>query len=81
MTCPATAAEWKRIAQGYSDKWNFHNCLGALDGKHVAIEKPKHSGSLYYNYKGFNSLVLMALVDANYNFLYVDIGEPAWCRF
>ena len=34
------------------------------------------SGSLFHNYKGGFSLVLFALVDANYRFLYVDIGKP-----
>ena len=76
LPCPTTTADWEIIAQGFSSKWQFHNCLGALDGKHVAIQCPKKTGSLYYNYKGFFSLVLMALVDADYNFVYVDIGTP-----
>ena len=30
--------------------WNFHNTIGARDGKHVAIRKPAHASSMFYNY-------------------------------
>lgn len=44
-----------------------------MDGKHVAIQKPSGSGSSYYNYKHFFSVVLFAIVNANYEFMYVHI--------
>lgn len=74
MPCPKTPEEWKNIAKEFSSRWNFHHTIGALDGKHVAIRCPPSGGSLYYNYKGFHSIVLLGLVDADYKFLYVDVG-------
>ena len=42
--------------------------------KHVTIRCPKNVASHYCNYKGFHSVILLALVDAKYKFLWVDVG-------
>lgn len=46
-----TTADWLEIASQYYAKWNFPNCLGAIDGKHVPIRRPPNAGSLFFNYK------------------------------
>ncbi|KAI8432791.1 hypothetical protein MSG28_013744 [Choristoneura fumiferana] len=71
---PSTEEEWLSIAQEFNEKWNFPNCIGAVDGKHCVIQAPINSGSDFFNYKSTFSVVLMAIVDANYNFIFADIG-------
>jgi hypothetical protein len=72
---PNTEAEWTEIANEFQSKWNYPNCIGAIDGKHIKLNCPRNTGSTYFNYtKGF-SIVLMALADANYMFRYVDVGQ------
>uniref|UniRef100_A0AAG5DWM0 DDE Tnp4 domain-containing protein n=1 Tax=Anopheles atroparvus TaxID=41427 RepID=A0AAG5DWM0_ANOAO len=70
-TCPD---EWLKVAQGFQEKYNFPHVLGAIDGKHVAIKAPPHSGTDYFNYKIFFSLVLLRVVDSKSNFIYADVG-------
>lgn len=37
---------WKKIADGYERRWNFPNCIGAIDGKHVTMQVSSLSYSL-----------------------------------
>ncbi|GBP80033.1 hypothetical protein EVAR_53173_1 [Eumeta japonica] len=67
--------KWLQIADELWSMWDFPNCLEALAGKYVTIEAPANSRSLYFNYKKTFSVVLLALVDANYKFVAVDIGS------
>lgn len=74
MKFPSTEKEWLEISNQIFEHWQFPNSLGAMDGKHIAIVNPPGSGSTYYNYKGFFSVVLLALVKHNYQFIYVNVG-------
>ncbi|XP_047104825.1 uncharacterized protein LOC124743698 [Schistocerca piceifrons] len=74
LKAPTTEREWQLTADMFDELWQFPNCLGAMDGKHVAIAAPRSADSLYYNYKKFNSIVLLAIVDAKYWFSLIDIG-------
>lgn len=69
-----TTTEFQKIAKRFEDIWKFPNCIGALDGKHCRIKCPAHSGSMYFNYKQYFSIVLQGVADDHYKFLFVDVG-------
>lgn len=71
---PSSTKEWTDVADQFDKQWNFPHCLGSMDGKHIILQSPIKSGTEYYNNKSFFSIVLFALVDANYNFIYANVG-------
>ena len=75
VKAPRTISEWRKVSIDFENKWNFPNCLGAIDGKHVTIQCPPCGGSMYYNYKKFHSIVLLATVNGKYEFIMVNVGD------
>ncbi|XP_017471064.1 PREDICTED: uncharacterized protein LOC108362542 isoform X2 [Rhagoletis zephyria] len=73
LNMPQTSNEWHIVANEFERKWNFPHCLGAIDGKHIALRYRKDYGPYFDNYMGFHSVILLAIVDANYKFLYVNV--------
>lgn len=61
------------IATGFQERWNFSHAVGCLDGKHIRILCPKKSGTMFYNYKNFFSIVLQAVADHRCRFIFVDV--------
>ena len=45
----------------------------------MAIQSRANAGSYYFNYKGYHSLVLLAMVDARGKFMYIDDGANGSC--
>lgn len=74
MKTPVTEVEWREVAKGFQERWQFPHCLGAIDGKHITILPPANSGSTFRNYKPHFSVLLMAVADSKYRFLYAHVG-------
>jgi hypothetical protein len=51
IEAPTSVDKWKTISREFELMWNFPNCLGAIDGKHIVMKAPARSGSDYFNYK------------------------------
>lgn len=64
---PQNEHGWLKIAREFEIKWQFPHCLGAIDGKQIKIQSP-------INYKHNFSIILLAVADSDYNFLFADVG-------
>lgn len=70
-----TREDFTALEKEFYKKTNFPNVVGCLDGKHIRLRCPDNSGSLYFNYKDYFSMVLFALADARYKFIAIDVGS------
>lgn len=75
LTLPRTQAQWLSIRQQFLQQYQFP-CYGSIDGCHISIVAPSKTGSVYFNYKKYFSIVLMAVVDSQCRFIFVDCGSP-----
>lgn len=69
-----TKEKLKECADNYYTRWKFPNCIGAIDGKHCQIKSPGYSGSMYFNYLKYFSIVLQGVADAKKKFLTIEVG-------
>ena len=48
---PTTQAGWCKVAERFYKNWNFPNVADTSDGKHILIQAPPCSGSVYFIYE------------------------------
>ncbi|CAB3995080.1 Hypothetical predicted protein [Paramuricea clavata] len=61
------------------EMWQFPCCWAAIDGCHIPLKCPPggmEACKEYNNFKNFYSIVLMALVDSHYRFIWGSCGYP-----
>ena len=76
---PKSREDFEEKILDMEELWQFPCCWVALDGCHIPIKCPP--GGLeackeYHNFKNFYSVVLMAMVDSNYRFVWGSCGYP-----
>jgi len=47
-----TQRDWETIALDFEQKWNFGNCIGAIDGKHCVHQV--NLMTIYFNIDSHN---------------------------
>lgn len=76
---PQDPESFKSKMQEMYDMWQFPFCWAAVDGCHIPIKCPPGGAEArkeYYNYKHFYSVILMAMVDSKYRFVWGSCGFP-----
>ncbi|XP_067616761.1 putative nuclease HARBI1 isoform X2 [Eurosta solidaginis] len=68
-----TEKDYQSIANDFMDMWNIPNCVGAIDGKRIAIKFPSDPDEMIR--KQFFSIYLIAACDAKHIFTAVSVGE------
>jgi hypothetical protein len=68
--------EEAQVTEGFWRKKGINNMIGAIDGSHLEIPKPKTNQAAYINRKGYHSLLLQGVVDHRKKFIDVFCGEP-----
>ena len=76
---PTSEAQYKEKVLDMEQLWQFPYAWGAIDGCHLPLKCPAggaESRKEYHNFKNFYSIVLMAIVDAKYRFIWASCGFP-----
>ena len=76
---PKTEEEFRSKILDMEEMWQFPSSWAAVDGCHIPMKCPPGGNSTrkgYHNFKNFYSIVLMALVDARYRFVWGTCGFP-----
>ena len=76
MKLPETAARVENLTQKVLEHHGFPQCIGAIDGTHIAIRQPNQNYADCINRKGFTSVNVRALCDYRYCFLDVVMRWP-----
>lgn len=63
------------IKQAFMEKFQFPGVVGALDGIHIAVLKPKEEHN-FINRKGFHSINAQIICDINLKFLSINANYP-----
>lgn len=73
---PCSNAEVQQKKIDFMRKTGFPGCVGCVDGTHIAIIAPtvdnQNSALLYYNQKGFYSINVQIVCDANFEIMNIN---------
>ncbi|XP_033747150.1 putative nuclease HARBI1 [Pecten maximus] len=72
--------EMAEEADVFSQRNGFPGIIGALDGTHIHISKPKDHPQSYFNRKGYYSIQMQAVCRHDMRLTHVFVGYPGSCH-
>ena len=76
ITFPSEEQGRISVKQGFYERANFPNVLGAIDGSLIPIKKPTVDEHLFVSRKGFHAINIQAICDAKYKFTSAVVRFP-----
>ena len=73
---PKTPNEFREVAAKFMSLSNFPGVIGCIDGTHIPIAAPKSHKEDYYCYKGYLSIMMLAVAQEDRSFCFFNIGHP-----
>lgn len=76
ISCLQNGRNLETIMEGFLVRWNFPQCLGAVDGTHIPIKAPQDHHCDYFNRKHYHSIILQGICDSECRITDVFTGWP-----
>ena len=76
---PKYQGDFSNMIGVVDSEWQFPFAFSAIDGSHLPMKCPPgcpKAMKQYYNFKNFYSIILLALVDPKYRFIWASVGAP-----
>ncbi|MCL4154174.1 UNVERIFIED_CONTAM: hypothetical protein GTU68_060049 [Idotea baltica] len=73
---PNSPQQLRNVAHSFYLLRRIPNVCGAIDGSHIAIKRPTVNEHVYVNRKGFHSINVQAICDADFTFTNIVVRYP-----
>lgn len=77
---PRTMEEWQEVKVGFLRQGGMPNCLGAIDGTHIALIPPHNREEAFRNRKCYHSINVQVVVDSHQRIMSIRSGFPGSCH-